>query len=123
MGYNIHVTRKENWFDEDGPNISIDEWSTLVEGDAEMRMDGYAEATMSGGGKFRVESDGLAVWVAYSGHDENRNMAWFDFDGANIVVKNPDVEILKKMWRIAQKLEARVQGDECELYDQNGEPQ
>jgi len=123
MGYEIHVTRKENWFDEDGPAISIEEWSKLVASDSEMRMDGFAEATTPDGSTLRVENDGLAVWMAYSGHDESGNMAWFRFGGGNIIVKNPDMEILKKTWQIAQQLSAKVQGDDCELYDKNGDPQ
>ena len=117
------TSQGENWFDEDGPAISVDEWSKLVVSDSEMRMEGFAEATTSDGSKLRVESDGLAVWVAYSGRDDDGNLAWFSFNGGNIVVKNPDTEILKKMWQIAQRLSAQVQGDEGELYDENGDPQ
>lgn len=47
-------------------------------------------------------------------------MAWFNFDRGDVVVKNPDAEILAKMWAIAQKLGARVQGDDGELYGANG---
>jgi len=32
-------------------------------------------------------------------------------------VKNPDDEIIRKMWSIAQALSARVQGDDSETYD------
>jgi hypothetical protein len=48
-------------------------------------------------------------------------MAWFDFQDGDVVVKNPDEEILKKMWLIAQALGAKVQGDDGEIYDENGE--
>jgi hypothetical protein len=37
-----------------------------------------------------------------------------------VVVKNPDQEILKKMWSIADSLSAKVQGDEGELYGADG---
>ncbi|NYH26059.1 hypothetical protein GGD40_005630 [Paraburkholderia bryophila] len=47
-------------------------------------------------------------------------MAWFDFRAGNVVVKNPDTAILLKMWLIAQKLGARVQGDDCEIYGVDG---
>jgi antitoxin component HigA of HigAB toxin-antitoxin module len=29
-------------------------------------------------------------------------LAWFDFRNGNVVVKNPDSEILQKMWSLAQ---------------------
>jgi hypothetical protein len=38
------------------------------------------------------------------------------------VVKNPDTEILKKMWLIAQSLGAKVQGDDGETYGEDGSP-
>ncbi|TDA48105.1 hypothetical protein, partial [Burkholderia pyrrocinia] len=100
MGYDVHITRKTNWFD-DEPQIDIDEWRALVASDEEMRLDGYAEAKVGNGAVLRVESEGLAVWVAYSGHAANGNMAWFDFGSGDVVVKNPDAEILLKMWFIA----------------------
>ncbi|KUY92798.1 MULTISPECIES: hypothetical protein [unclassified Burkholderia] len=119
MGYDVHITRKTNWFD-DEPQIDIYEWRVLVASDEEMRLDGYAEAKVGSGAVPRMESEGLAVWVAYSGHAANGNMAWFDFGRGDVVVKNPDAEILVKMWAITQKLGARVQGDDCELYGADG---
>ena len=119
MGYDIHITRKTNWFEEEH-KIGRDEWQVVVAADDEMRLDGYAEAKVGGGAVLRIESEGLAVWTAYSGHAANGNMAWFDFRGGDVVVKNPDAEILTKMWEISQKLGARVQGDDGELYGANG---
>ena len=105
MGYEIHITRKNEWSDEDGPEISLEDWKAYIASDPEMRLDGYAEATMENGDVFRTEHDGIAVWTAYSG----------------IVAKNPDREILAKMFEIAQALGARVVGDEGEEYGTDGE--
>ena len=30
MGYNLYITRKENWGDEDGPSIRLEEWMTYI---------------------------------------------------------------------------------------------
>lgn len=120
MGYDVHITRRENWFDEDGPDISLDEWLSVVKQDPEIRVDGFAEAQSAEGSLLRMESAGLAVWTAYSGHEENGNKAWFDYRGDRITVKNPDKEILVKMWCLAQHLSATVQGDEGERYDRSG---
>ncbi len=119
MGYDVHITRKESWADEEGPTISLSEWTSLVRNDPEMRLDGYAEADL-GMSTLRTENEGLSVWVAYSGHGKNGNMAWFDFREGDVVVKNPDQEILRKMWLIAQQLSAKIQGDDGELYDGSG---
>ncbi|KLU26402.1 hypothetical protein EOS_09690 [Caballeronia mineralivorans PML1(12)] len=120
MGYDVHITRKENWFDESGPQIDIEEWKALVESDSSMRLDGFASVDLKNGATLRVESEGLAVWVAYEKSGVGGNMAWFDFRKGNVVVKNPDGAILRKMWQLAQELGAKVQGDECELYGADG---
>lgn len=122
MGYDIHITRKENWFDDDGHAISIEEWLHLLANDPEMRMDEAVEATTPDGSTIRMESEGLAVWLAHLSHQRDGTRAWFNYHGGNISVKNPDKETLMKMWLIAQQLSAAVQGDEGEFYDRNGEP-
>jgi hypothetical protein len=119
MGYDVHITRKEDWADPDGPAISLEEWLAVVAADPEMRLDGYAEAHRDGS-VLRMECEGLAVWTAYSGHGLNGNMAWFLFNDDRIVVRNPDNEILRKMWTLARALSARVQGDDGEFYDAEG---
>lgn len=120
MGYDIHITRKTTWLDDDGPEISREDWLALVSNDPEMRLDGFAECETSDGDALRVNHEGIAVWTAYSGDNVDGNMAWFMHDDGRITVKNPDEEILRKMWAIAQQLDAKVQGDEFELYDERG---
>jgi hypothetical protein len=115
MGYNVYITRGTDWFENDEVQISLEEWLAYVKSDPEMRIDNNAEAQTSDG-ILRYENIGLAVWISYTRHDEAGNMAWFDFQSGNIVVKNPDEEILTKMCRIAESLRARVQGDEGESY-------
>jgi hypothetical protein len=118
MGYDVHITRKENWFD-DETGISLTEWKEYIDSDEELRLDNVAEAKTEQGAVIRVESEGLAVWTAYTGHDEGENMAWLDYRQGNITVKNPDDEILSKMISISKSLNAKVQGDEGETYPLN----
>jgi hypothetical protein len=70
----------------------------------------------SAGEIIRCENAGLAVWTAWARGGENGNWAWFDYWNGCIVVKNPDEAILSKMCAIAEKIGARVQGDEGEYY-------
>jgi len=120
MGYEIHITRKKDGFDEDGASISLEEWKAYIASDSDMRLDGYAEATLGNGDTLRVEDEGLAVWTAYSGHGVNGNMAWFYPGSGGIIAKNPDEEILQKMFEIAEALGARVVGDDDEEYGADG---
>src|SRR5712692_9914940 len=85
-----------------------------------MRLDGYAGARVGESQVLRADSEGLSVWTAYSGYERDGNTAWFSLSHGNIVVKNPDPEILRKMYGIAQQLSARVQGEDGELYDSQG---
>jgi hypothetical protein len=125
MGYDLHITRKKNWDgfeDEDGPEISLDEWFALVRADPEMRLDGFSEVRLTDGKNFRVDNPSIAVWTSWSHHGEAGDMAWFHHHGDNVAVKNPDREIRRKMWRLAERLRAKVQGDDNEYYDRFGNP-
>jgi hypothetical protein len=115
MGYDIHITRASEWSDSEAQPISIEEWLAYVSSDPEMRLDGYAHVEIDGR-TLRHESQGIAVWTAYSGHGVGGNMAWFDYSDGQVWVKNPDREILGKMLRIAERLGANVQGDDGEAY-------
>ena len=115
MGYDVHITRAEEWMQSEEFPIPLDEWLAYVAGDPEMRLDGYAEVQIAGD-VLRVESEGMAVWTAYTGHGIGGNLAWFNHDSGKIRVKNPDEEIIGKMRQIAEKLDSNVIGDEDEHY-------
>ena len=120
MGYDVHIVRNNEWWDEDdGGGISFEEWETYLDSDPTMRMDGFAEADTAEESVLRYENKGLAVWLAYSGHDKDGNRAWFDYRNGSVIVKNPDDEVLDKMCSIALHLEAKVLGEEGEEYCEN----
>ena len=73
MGYDVYITRKQHWWDEDGPEIPLAEWAALVTADPDMQLDGHAETRVEDGSILRIENEGLSVWTAYSRHSENRN--------------------------------------------------
>lgn len=120
MGYDVHITRRGNWFDKNGSGIGIDEWKALVLSDPDMRLEGHASGVVGGGSILRMESEGLAGWTAYAEAASSKNMVWFHFRRGNVIVKNPDGASLVKMWQLARKLDAKVQGDECEVYGADG---
>jgi hypothetical protein len=121
MGYELHITRKPHWFDA-GPEITLDEWTAVVRSDPEMRLDGFAKVETTEGETLRTESPDIAVWTAYAGHGRDGNMAWMYLSDGCVVAKNPDKEIVIKMLALARGLGARVQGDDCEFYGDDGEP-
>jgi hypothetical protein len=44
LGYDIHITRADNWLDAQQQPITLDAWLDYVRTDPEMRVDGPAEA-------------------------------------------------------------------------------
>lgn len=113
MGYNVHITRKTNWFDETGPQISGDEWQNYVASDSEMVISGAAEHTTPEGETIRLTDPLLAEWRCHS----SGSTVWFAYFKGSLSVKNPDDECLSKMQQVAAKLQARVQGDDGEPYN------
>lgn len=114
MGYDVHITRADDWSESESNPITLDEWLTYIANDPGMRLDNSAEVETPDG-VLRYENEGLAVWTAYSAHDQN-GMAWFDYRRGQIIVKNPDNEILAKMKQVAAALQAKIIGDDGEFY-------
>ncbi|MFN8309343.1 MAG: hypothetical protein U0T73_05220 [Chitinophagales bacterium] len=116
MGYQVHITRKQSWFDETGSEITMKEWKDFVKSDPELRLDNFIEWSNEDGKILKREIDGLTVWTAYSKNRDGGNQAWIDWNEGNVTVKNPDNEFLLKMCAMAKHLNARVQGDDGEFY-------
>jgi hypothetical protein len=116
MGHELHITRAGDWHKSQFNPIALDEWVAYVRSDPEMRFGQCATATTPVGDTLQYTSEGLAVWDSYSGNGKNGNFAWFDFQNGEVVVNNPDDEIIEKVCRVAKALHARVQGDDGEFY-------
>ena len=100
MGYDLHITRKKFWADEDGATITPEEWLTVVRDDPELRFAG------------EEHSPYFALWSGPSSYPE----PWIDYFEGGLYSKNPDGPLINKMTRIATTLAAQVQGDEGEVY-------
>ena len=101
MGYDVHITRRAEWHNDDGPPIAQAEWLHVVEQDPELGIDRESYATSEGGDR----------QFAVSWHEQT---LWF-FEG-EIRAKNPNRALIEKMVEIASCLNATVQGDDGERY-------
>jgi hypothetical protein len=117
MGYDLHITRASQWSDSANSPVLLQEWLAYVEIDPALQLTNNATVRSPDGHVISYDSEGLAVWTGFSGHEpEGNRKVWFDYRNGRIVVKNPNDEIIQKMKSIAVKLNSRVVGDEGESY-------
>ena len=111
MGYDLHITRAPKWTESKDYPIAESAWLAIVAADPslEFRPHNHYEYRDSRTGEHkRVQA---VVWADRPGHDLTR---WFA--RGEITCKNPDAASMAKMKQIAQKLGARVLGDDGEEY-------
>ena|SRR5207248_6257924 len=65
MGYDVHITRATHWTDSPEHAISLDEWTSYLRSDKEMRLDNRATGVTTAGDTVVTESPGIAVWVSW----------------------------------------------------------
>ena len=99
MGYDLHITRKEFWVDDEGPAITLADWAAYVETDPAITLD-----PENPGGENYVFRYGQHSWPL-----------WWD-DSGEVYTKNPEPEVIAKLVQVAAALGARVLGDDGELY-------
>jgi hypothetical protein len=105
LGYEVHITRAESWLDRESRPIELAEWVAYAEAALDLSRHGPNSA---GEEAFRLRVDGTETWLAWR--------------AGEIYSKNPPRPVRARMHRVARALDARVQGDEGELYDEGGEP-
>jgi hypothetical protein len=100
VGYELYITRRKRWHDDSGQAITEQEWQSYLATDPDLRVDEYATVEWTGG--------------------EGLSLSWSD---GNVAAKYPTPAAIKKMATIAEKLGARVVGEESEDYsDGSGIP-
>ena len=69
VGYDVHITRKDFWSDDDGAGIERTEWLAYVEADPSMRAASDATVTNDKGEAFSVHDETLAIWKDWPGRE------------------------------------------------------
>jgi hypothetical protein len=103
MGYDLHITRKQTWFDPEGPAISLAEWQELIARDPELREFTEAGEADRGKGASYGDQEGALRW-----------------DEGEIISRDPEKALIAKMAQIAAALGATVQDDDGEIYQADG---
>ena len=100
MGYDLHVTRAEDWKLSSAHAITVTEWQDQITWDPDLRAD-----TKNG--------PNSVVWA----DAEGAVRGWFDWSGGAVYTTDPDQATVGKLLEIAERLSARVQGDHGEFYE------
>lgn len=102
MGYDLHITRKPHWANEEGSYITLEEWLSLVQ-DAELTID---------------EQNGpyFAVWLG-----PGEYACWIHYYEDDLFSNHPTDGFIEKMVQLARQLGGRVQGDDGEIYPGGGQ--
>lgn len=98
-GYDLHITRKKHWADENGSSINITEWLSYVQRDKEVRRD-----------RQNSEND----FIVSIGSESFP--LWYEPKLGELRTKDPSEKAIEKLIRIAAQLRATVQGDDGEKY-------
>ena len=103
MSYKLHITRGENFWDDDR-RIDRDEWRRIVEADPDLKLYDASQA------------DELDPVYKLEIHDLDNAFYYNEITGTIDVGRGYFEDVLWKVLEIAAKLSAVVQGDEGEYY-------
>jgi hypothetical protein len=115
MGYELHITRRDDWADTETPDIPIDEWLAYVHSDNELELTNGYEIKIGTETEFQ-NRPGYCEWNSHPTEKEPNARPWFSYWKGSIDTKNPDAPTIRKMIQIASSLNAKVQGDDGEIY-------
>jgi hypothetical protein len=113
MGYDLHITRKDDWSDDDKEKeIALSEWLAYIDADQDLVLsDGY-RIKVPGSDTESMAAPGYCEWTSHPSQER----PCFDYWRGCISTKNPDEDVTRKMLSIAEVLGAKVQGDDGEIY-------
>ncbi len=97
MEETYYITRRTRYSQEDGPEITAEEWADHVALDGELRRDGVED-----------DPNGAVSWKTHA------NV--FRLERGNVVGVSSDLEVLTKMLAMAVQLDARVMGHDGVVY-------
>ena len=118
MGYELHITRRDHWADTEIVDIPIDEWLSYIKTDNELELTNGYEIKIGSESQFQ-NRPGYCEWNAHPTEKDPDSRPWFAYWNGSIDTKNPDVPTIRKMLIIASSLNAKVQGDDGEFYDED----
>ena len=115
MGYDLHITRRQHWSDDEEPaeDITLKEWLDYIDSDPDIELSDAYRIKVPGSETESQAAPGFCEWINHPSDEK----PWFDYWRGNISTKNPDDDVIRKMVAISKMLKAKVQGDDGEIYE------
>lgn len=111
MAYNIHITAADGWWESESNPISLHQLKEYVSHAHDLREESSPGATNPVTGEvIRIPDEYTFTWKS------DDNVYWFHFNKGRITFRYTDDIQISKAKEIAKALNAKVQGDEEELY-------
>ncbi|MCX4566153.1 hypothetical protein ACFYMR_00410 [Streptomyces albogriseolus] len=107
MGYELHITRRDDWWDEEGPEISRQEWESAVAADPDLVMQPIPDGW---------PADAFSSALMTTRPDQEDGTEALHWDQGLVSAKHPSDVLIAKMCELARRWRARVQGDDGEHY-------
>ena len=119
MSYSITIVRKNNLEDlEEESNITLEEWLNYIKKDEELERPSESSFT-DYNRTYYQKKPGYCEWIGHPSYKEPFARPWFDYYNGGITSENVDDETMLKMITIAEQLNAKVQGQDGEFYDED----
>lgn len=99
MGYLMHITKREHWYDDTPEKITTEEWRRVIVADPDFEL-----------------WDGETDVYRLKGCDINIAIFFDEEDGSIDIRSGYFEEVLPKVLEVASRLGAVVEGDEGEFY-------
>jgi hypothetical protein len=112
----VHITRRSEWVDKGGLEITLEQWESYAESDSTLPVGGHVVWNIDG------RTVRARVFVAREPGAPNEVAAALFWYRGNVSAKNPGPAGVARMVSIAGHFNARGQGDDGEFYDDSGDP-
>lgn len=123
MGYDLYITRKEDWSDVDGQDITFDDWIAYVTSDKSLRIDAARAAAADPRVASGAKEPSHVAWVDWPDREAGQREAWIWLERGNLVAADADLPFRQKLFLIAVAMNARLMGEDGEVYNSIGEPE
>lgn len=123
MGYDLYITRKDDWSDVDGQDITLDDWMGYVHLDRSLQVDGARAAAVDPRVASGAKEPSHVLWLDWPDREVGLREAWIWLERGNLVATDADLRFRQKLFLIAVGLEARLMGENGEVYNSIGEPE